>query len=76
MLVLPDRTGWRFAARGGQLRLEDSVYLTGQAVPRRTQQIVIRGVAGRPDRVNWAFKRIERRRVSGAPSAPPPALPF
>jgi len=61
MLMLADRMGWRFSARGGDLSLEDSVYLTSHATPRRTQQIVIRGVVGRPDRLQWAFKRIEKR---------------
>jgi uncharacterized heparinase superfamily protein len=31
VLVLPDRNGWRFSARGGRLRLEDSVYLLGRS---------------------------------------------
>ncbi|MFW6076894.1 MAG: heparinase II/III family protein, partial [Hyphomicrobiales bacterium] len=53
MLVLPDRNGWRFSARGGRLGLEDSVYLLGRGGPRRTQQIVVSGVVGHPDRVNW-----------------------
>jgi uncharacterized heparinase superfamily protein len=70
MLVLPDRNGWRFSARGGRLRLEDSVYLLGRGGPRRSQQIVVTGIVGQPDRVNWAFKRIEKR---GAP-APSPGL--
>lgn len=61
VLVLPDRNGWRFSARGGRLRLDDSVYLLGRNGPRRTQQIVVTGVVGHPDRVNWAFKRIEKR---------------
>lgn len=64
VLVLPDRNGWRFSARGGRLRLEDSVYLLGRGGPRRSQQIVVTGIVGQPDRVNWAFKRIEKR---GAP---------
>ena len=61
VLMLPDRNGWRFSVRGGRLKLEDSVYLTGQSAPRRTQQIVIRGVVGSPDRIQWAFKRIDKR---------------
>jgi uncharacterized heparinase superfamily protein len=61
VLVLPDRNGWRFSARGGRLRLEDSVYLLGRSGPRRSQQIVVSGVVGHPDRVNWSFKRIEKR---------------
>lgn len=65
VLVLPDRNGWRFSARGGRLRLDDSVYLLGRGGPRRTQQIVVTGIVGHPDRVNWAFKRIEKRSSPG-----------
>ncbi|MGE0210421.1 MAG: heparinase II/III family protein [Parvibaculaceae bacterium] len=73
-LMLPDRTGWRFSVRGGRLKLEDSVYLTGQTTPRRTQQIVIRGTVGAPDRLYWAFKRIEKRQASKAGEDEPELL--
>ena len=62
MLQLPSKAGWTFTVRGGTLRLEDSVYLPGRAQPRRSQQIVVRGVVGRPGRINWAFKRIARKK--------------
>ncbi len=58
MLVLPNKVGWRFSARGGILSLETSVYLPDSKSPRPTEQIVISGVAGRPERIVWAFKRI------------------
>jgi uncharacterized heparinase superfamily protein len=60
MMVLPNKTGWKFSARGGQLCLESSLYLPDVRAPRPTQQIVIYGIAGRPDRVQWAFKRIHK----------------
>jgi uncharacterized heparinase superfamily protein len=59
MLLLPNKVGWRFSARGGRLSLETSIYLPDSKSARPTQQIVICGVAGRPDRVLWAFKRIK-----------------
>ncbi len=59
MLLLPNKVGWRFSARGGKLSLEPSVYLPDSKSPRPTEQIVISGMAGRPDRVLWAFKRIK-----------------
>lgn len=59
MLLLPNKVGWRFSARGGKLSLESSVYLPDSKSPRSTEQIVISGVAGRPDRILWAFKRIK-----------------
>ena len=61
--MLPDKTGWRFSAKGGRLKLEDSIYLPGSNGSRRCKQIVIEGIVGRPDRVQWAFKRIEKRKV-------------
>jgi uncharacterized heparinase superfamily protein len=61
VLQLPSRAGWRFMARGGKVSLEESVYLFGQSEPRKTQQIVIRGDAAEPRRIQWAFKRIEKR---------------
>jgi uncharacterized heparinase superfamily protein len=65
MLQLPNKTGWTFTVRGGTLRLEDSVYLPGRMQPRRSQQIVVRGVVGRQGRINWAFKRIVRKKPAG-----------
>lgn len=76
MLVLPNRQGWRFSARGGIMTLEDSVYMPGQAKPRRGQQIVLRGTVGRPDRVLWAFKRVERNHGPGRKAESAPELPL
>ncbi len=76
MLVLPNRQGWRFSARGGVMVIEDSVYLPGQAKPRRGQQIVLKGTVGRPDRVLWAFKRMERAGSRRASPASEPELPL
>ena len=33
MLLLPDRSGWRFSAKGARLSLEDSVYLVDRPNP-------------------------------------------
>jgi uncharacterized heparinase superfamily protein len=76
MLVLPNRQGWRFSARGGVMVLEDSVYLPGHAKPRRGQQIVLKGTVGRPDRVVWAFKRMERTGSNRQSPASEPELPL
>ncbi len=59
MLMLPNKVGWRFSARGGRISLESSVYLPDSKSPRPTEQIVISGMAGRSDRILWAFKRIK-----------------
>jgi len=56
-LALPGGGSWVFSARGGQMLLEDSISLASGPGPRKSRQIVIRGQAGRPERVNWAFKK-------------------
>ncbi|MFT3988511.1 heparinase II/III family protein [Aestuariivirga sp.] len=56
-LALPGGGRWVFSARGGQAQLEDSISLASGPGPRKSRQIVIRGLAGRPERVNWAFKK-------------------
>jgi uncharacterized heparinase superfamily protein len=66
MLLLPNKTGWKFSARGGRLSLEPSIYLPDSRAPRPTEQIVISGMAGRPDRVQWAFKRIRKQSQKAA----------
>jgi uncharacterized heparinase superfamily protein len=76
MLILANRTAWRFAARGCVIDLTDSVYLAGLPQPRRTQQIVLKGVIGQHDRVNWAFKRMARRDKREAAQNSAPELPF
>lgn len=76
MLQLANREAWAFTIRGGGLALEESVFLAGES-PRASQQIVIRGIAGRPERVNWAFKKLDRpSRPAPGDSAAAPRLPF
>jgi len=76
LLLLPNRNGWRFSARGASPMLEESVYLFGQAIPRQSQQIVLAGEIGRNDRINWAFKRIEKRGPGSAETGETANLPF
>ena len=76
MLVLPSKAGWRFCARGAKLGLEQSICFGREGRHRSTLQIVLRGLAGRPERINWAFKRIERRQASGEPVIEAPELPL
>ena len=58
-LSLPDGSGWQFSARGGNLSLEDSVFLATGGAPMKSRQIVIRGRAGEAGIVNWAFRRYQ-----------------
>ena len=79
MLMLPDRSGWLFSARGATLSLEESMLLAGRHGPRRSVQIVLRGTCS-PEgcRINWRLRqqgegRKPRRRAKHTSA---PALPL
>jgi len=79
MLTLPDRSGWKFSARGGRLRLEESVLLASSRGLRRPVQIVIaRGVESGSARLNWFLKRISEggRRRRARKDGEMPELPL
>ncbi len=76
MLLLPNKDAWQFSARGGLLSLEESVYLVSNGTPRGCQQIVIRGVAGELERVNWAFRKLARKTKTAVAAEETPRLPF
>ena len=61
LLMLPNRHAWRFVAKGGQVSLAESVYCAGETAPRRCAQIVITGTLDGETRVNWAFRRTDKR---------------
>ena len=44
LLKLPNGEGWRFRAGGGELSVEESIYLGGEAV-RRAEQLVFAGTS-------------------------------
>lgn len=51
--------GWQFQASGGNIALEESVYLSGHGEPRRCEQIVISGpLHGDGAQIKWRFHRI------------------
>ena len=76
ILLLPSKVAWQFSARGGIMTLEESIYLAASSGPRRSQQIVIRGLAGKPVRVNWAFRKLDRQIRHSAAKETTPQLPF
>jgi uncharacterized heparinase superfamily protein len=55
LLKLPGGEGWRFRGGGGEVSVEESVYLGG-GVLRRTEQLVISAVS--PAEVAWVFEQI------------------
>jgi uncharacterized heparinase superfamily protein len=57
MLMTPNKEVWTFTANGAAVELEDSVYLAGADVRRRTTQIVIYGNAGDIPRVAWTLRQ-------------------
>ncbi|MCP5410932.1 MAG: heparinase II/III family protein [Alphaproteobacteria bacterium] len=58
LLKLPGGEGWRFRAGGGQLGVEESVYLGGGFV-RRAEQLVITGsMKEAPADIAWVFEQV------------------
>ncbi|WP_106754532.1 heparinase II/III family protein [Pannonibacter carbonis] len=56
-LVCADGETWEFDASGGELALEESVYLSDVHGHRRTQQLVIYGRISQASQVAWQFRR-------------------
>jgi len=66
LLVVDGKAGWRFRTDGGQVSLEDSVYLATGSSPVKAQQLVIYGQAfcdsdgeSRSNRVRWSFRKLK-----------------
>jgi len=66
LLVVNGKSGWRFRTDGGQVSLEDSVYLATGVSPVKTQQLVIYGQGfcdsdgeSRSNRVRWSFRKLK-----------------
>jgi len=62
LVKLPSGLGMRFSAAGGDVTLEDSVYL-GSGTLRKSQQIVVNGIAkpmaeGEATLVTWSWSRV------------------
>lgn len=56
VLKVPEREGWRFRAAGGEIGVEDSVYLGTPGLIRRAQQITISGdVNPHATEVKWSL---------------------
>ena len=58
LLKLPNGEGWRFRGGGGEISVEESIYLGTEQV-RRTEQLVISGaLADGPAEIAWVFEQI------------------
>jgi uncharacterized heparinase superfamily protein len=73
VLLLPDKTAWKFTARGGALGLAESVYLADPDGPRKSQQIAVR-LHGHT--AKWAFKRLEKIQRAKPSTDAADELPF
>lgn len=70
ILMLPDRSGWRFSAKGADISIEESVYFANRDVPHRTLQIVLSAQSTADLTVRWGFKLIEKPGAPGSPQHP------
>ena len=80
LLVLPNRTAWSFSAKEGAVSLEESLFMAGEAGPRPTRQLVLRGtIPARGCAVHWKLARVNataartrrrRNRMVDAPALP------
>ncbi|MFA6019503.1 MAG: heparinase II/III family protein [Rhodospirillales bacterium] len=62
LLKLGDGAGWRFRAKGALIEMEGSAFKSGDEAPRRSQQIVLKGVTGQGGAlVKWAFDSMGKR---------------
>lgn len=58
LLKLPGGSGWRFHKEGARIALEPGIYMGSGSMPRKTQQIVIAGVAQESETlVRWVLGR-------------------
>jgi uncharacterized heparinase superfamily protein len=58
LLKLASGEGWRFQASGGELAIEESIYI-GNDTARRCDQLVISGlIRNEPVELGWVFERI------------------
>ena len=60
LLRLPGGTGWNFRVIGGNLTLEESIYISQPNEIRRSEQMIIAGGIKPPvSTIRWGFSRIE-----------------
>ena len=66
LLRLPSGAGWRFQADGGNISVQDSVYVGTGEVKRSSQIVVTGGVNAKGPRpgavVRWSFRRVKEQR--------------
>jgi len=64
LLRLPGGSGWRLRAETGHMRLEESIYLETPNRPRRSQQVVVKGVTeNEATVVKWELQRHDQSSI-------------
>jgi len=61
LLRLPGGSGWRLRCSGGEMAVEESIYLGRAGEMRRSQQIVVSGAVADDAVVKWGLRREGRR---------------
>jgi len=65
-LVLPNKSNWIFSILGGEISIEESIYLLDRPTPAKTRQLVIHGTVHDQAVVKWAFKKVQAQPISKA----------
>jgi uncharacterized heparinase superfamily protein len=58
LLKLPGGEGWRFRAGGGEVGIEESIYLGGGVVRRTEQLVIAASIKDSPAEVAWVFEQV------------------
>jgi uncharacterized heparinase superfamily protein len=58
LLKLPGGEGWRFRGGGGEIGIEESIYLGGGVVRRAERLVIAATVKDSPAEVAWVFEQI------------------
>ncbi len=62
ILKLASKQGWLFRAKGGEIGLEDSLYLSAAGQVRKSSQIIIAAAVQHEETlINWSFRHMERK---------------
>ncbi len=77
IISLSGKSAWRFLLRGADFKIEDSISLASPDGPRKTNQIVIRGIATSTGvAVDWSLKKTIKVPKSSSTTADDKELPL
>ncbi len=76
LLVTPRGDAWEFSCNEVAPTLEESIFLGGVDLPRRSEQIVLYGRCGATPRVGWRLDRVHVHKRQSRRASDVPELPF